>query len=292
MQPLGGELPEGVSSRQRVRFIAETLATAGRPVLFVEHDSIFVRTPALLQRVECDVAIHRWRGWEISPRTLYVGTTPEARTLLRTWEQLTEACPSVGSGYLLDQAWSLVSSQMPLRTLWLPRSYHDPMHDGNAFDMSVIQHSLPKCAQELNPLRDFPSMLRTARRAARTGAPEAHLLIRSNSAGREAAVVLLRDVQASGAAASAAATRSIAKAFRSDPACFSQIELSLCRWEEDVNAAMLAAEQAGARIVVVEPSGFVWNTMFTDLGRWIEADPQKRRFRIPPRTARESIYLQ
>ena len=57
-------------------------------------------------------------------------------------------------------------------------------------------------------------------------------------------------------------------------------------------AAMLAAEQAGARIVVVEPSGFVWNTMFTDLGRWIEADPQKRRFRIPPRTARESIYLQ
>lgn len=292
IEPLCGELPMGVSSRQQIRFIARSLETAGRPILFVEHDSVFIQAPSLLQQVECDVAVHRWRGWEISPRTLYLNTTTEAKALMQTWEQLIETCPTVGSGYLLDQAWSLVSSQTPLRTLWLPRSYHDPIHDGDAFGMSVIRHSLRTSALELNPLRDFPNMLRTARRAGRTGAPEAHLIIRSNSTGREAAVVVLRDVQTSGAAASASAMRSIAKAFRSNPACFSQIELSLCRWEEDVNATIAAAEHAGARIVVIEPTGFITNSMFSDLGLQIKAAPQQRRFRIPPRTARDIAYLQ
>ncbi|WP_157100032.1 hypothetical protein [Rhodoplanes sp. Z2-YC6860] len=292
IEPISGELPKGVSSRQQIRFIARSLETAGRPILFVEHDSVFIRTPSLLRQVECDVAVHRWRGWEISPRTLYLNNTMEAKVLVQTWERLIEACPTIGSGYLLDQAWSLVSSQVPLRTLWLPRSYHDSVYDGEAFDMSVIRHSLRTCTTELNPLRDFPNMLRTARRAGRTGAPEAHLVIRSASTGHEAAVVVLRDVQTSGAAASASAVRRVAKAFRNDPACFSQIELSLCRWEEDVNAAIAAAEHAGARVVVIEPTGFIYNAMFSDLGRQIEAVPQQRRFRIPPRTAQDVAYLQ
>jgi hypothetical protein len=292
IEPICGELPKGVSSRQQIRFLARSLETAGRPILFVEHDSVFIRTPSLLRQVECDVAVHRWRGWEISPRTLYLRNAMEAKVLVQTWERLIEACPTVGSGYLLDQAWSLVSSQVPLRTLWLPRSYHDSICDGEAFDMSVIRHSLRTSTVELNPLRDFPNMLRTARRAGRTGAPEAHLVIRSNSTGHEAAVVVLRDVQTSGAAASASAMRRIAKAFRSNPACFSQIELSLCRWEEDVNATIAAAEHAGARIVVIEPTGFIYNAMFSDLGQQIEAAPQQRRFRIPPRTAQDVAYLQ
>ena len=87
-------------------------------------------------------------------------------------------------------------------------------------------------------------------------------------------------------------SRRIAKVFRNNPACFSQIELSLCRWEEDVNAAIAAAEHAGARVVVIEPTGFIYNAMFSDLGQQIEAAPQQRRFRIPPRTAQDGAYLQ
>ncbi|WP_204277281.1 hypothetical protein, partial [Klebsiella oxytoca] len=62
---------------------------------------------------------------EISSRTLYFGRSGAAETLLRTWDGFSSTYPAVWDGYLLDQAWSLISSQLALHTIWLPRSYHE-----------------------------------------------------------------------------------------------------------------------------------------------------------------------
>ena len=91
------------------------------PLLFIEADATLSEPPLLPSFLDCDIALHKWNRWEMSARTLYVGRSPAAEALLRNWHHIATAYPAVWEGYLLDQAWSLTSSQMALDTVWLPR---------------------------------------------------------------------------------------------------------------------------------------------------------------------------
>jgi hypothetical protein len=290
VEPVDGVAPGCVTGIEKAQFIADVLEKAGRPILYVDPDATFRRPPLLLETVECDVAIHRWRNWELSTRTLYFGCTAEAKAVLQTWKHFIRTCPTVGDGYLLDQAWSLVASQAPLRTLWLPRSYHAATENHEPLDTLVVVHNLGPHTRELNPLDHFPGALQAARRACRTGAPEAQLVLKSSATDREAVVVLIRDVQATGTYDVAATVRDVAQAFSSNPGGFSRLELSMCRWLEDFNAGLSAAEQTGACVVVIEPTAYVWDRLFVDAGKRVSADAQNRVLRIRPQTSDKVFY--
>jgi hypothetical protein len=255
-----------VTGRQKIKFILDTWTNSDRPILWLDPDAVVKRPISLLDTVDCDVALHKWRGWEISTRTLYFGRSAAAEAVLRTWLRLADTFPETWEGYLLDQAWSLVASQIPLSTNWLPRSYHALAADHERHDPPVVIHNLAPGTCELSPCSDFPHALRIARRAGRTGAPEAQLVMSSRQDQRGGtAAVLLRRAGSMDARQVAAIVEDIAKAFDADPAGFAQLELSLCPWQDDLAATLTAARQQNAATIVVDPTHRIPDIMFRTL---------------------------
>ncbi len=121
-----------------------------------------VEPPLLPSSLDCDVALHKWNRWEMSARTLYLGRTAAAEALLRNWHHIASAYPAVWEGYLLDQAWSLTSSQMALDTVWLPRSYHAPAEDVGTPRHTTVVHNLPADNGDLGPDAEFGVAMRAA----------------------------------------------------------------------------------------------------------------------------------
>jgi hypothetical protein len=264
IERIDGTLAERATGRHKIKFILDTWEKSSQPILWLDPDSMVTRPASLLDTTDCDVGLHKWRGWEIATRTLYFGRSHAAEAVLRTWLGFAELYPDVWEGYLLDQAWSLVASQAPLSTLWLPRSYHSLIGDSQRRE-SVIAHHLPPDTDELAPKSDFPTALRTARRSSRTGSPEAQLVLSSRASGRGTAAVLLRHAGSVDARNVAAMVEDIAKAFDADSAGFKQLEVSLCPWQEDVASALAAARQENASTIILDPHHRVPDSFFRDL---------------------------
>jgi len=190
----------------------------------------------------------------MSARTLYLGRTERAEMLLRTWQQLAASYPAIWEGYLLDQAWSLTSSQMPLDTVWLPRLYHAAVDDVDARRHATILHNLSAADINLGPDPYFADLARGARRAGRTGARDSLLVINSDRPSEDSITVIVRDFEASGAREVAASIEAVTDAFARDCGGFGRLELSLCPWKEDIRAAREAARRANNRILEIAPS--------------------------------------
>jgi hypothetical protein len=246
---------------EKADFIARMWKRHGGPLLFVEADAVLREPPLLPAHLDCDFAAHRWNRWEMSARTIYFGSSGIAETLLHTWQNLCATYPSVWDGYLLDQAWSLTSSQMPLDTIWLPRSYHALAGDIDA--QQAIVHNIPTTSFDLGPDPDFSEVAREARRAARTGARDSLLVVDSPVASDNGVTVILRSVEASGARTMAASIEAVTEAFNTDCGGFGRLELSLCTWKEDVQAAKEAARNAKNQIIEIAP----WQELSSDLFR-------------------------
>jgi hypothetical protein len=264
IERIDGTLAERTTGRHKIKFILDTWELSSQPILWLDPDSVLMRRASLFDTTDCDIGLHKWRGWEIATRTLYFGRSPAAETVLRTWLRFADLYPDVWEGYLLDQAWSLVASQAPLSTLWLPRSYHSPSGDPQRRE-PVIAHNLPQDTDELSPDPDFPPALRAARRSARTGSPEAQLVMSSPANGRGTAAVLLRNVGSVDTGHVAAIVEDIAKAFDADSAGFKQLEVSLCPWQNDLTSVLAAARQEDASIIIVDPTHRVPDSLFRDL---------------------------
>ena len=260
--------PKILRGSDKTKFIRRMWSTSDRPILWVEPDSVFVTAPSLLTKVDSDFAVHKWNRCEMSARTLYFGRSAAAETLLRTWDEFAAGYPSVWEGYTLDQAWSLISSQLPINTVWLPRSYHEASSGRSRRSNPVIIHGVEATTNDLGPDQGFPKALRAARRAGRTGAPEALVAVKSQEGlkGQEdlrgAVTVILRDIQSTDARSVAATVDSVVAAFKKDPGGFSQLELSLCLWREDVNAATAVATTAKNKILNVTPAETLSSNLF------------------------------
>lgn len=231
------------------------------PLLFVDAGAILREAPLLPSFLGCDVALHKWNRWEMSARTLYLGRSAHAERLLRAWQQLAAAYPAIWDGYLLDQAWSLTSSQMPLDTVWLPRSYHALKGDLGA-SRATILHDQQTTTLELGPDPGFASIVRTARRAGRTGARDAFMVMTSKAATGGGIAVILRDVSASDAGAVAATVEAVTGAYAADCGGYGRLELSLCAWQDDVGPAREAAIHARYRILEIAPGQRIANDFF------------------------------
>jgi hypothetical protein len=264
IERIDGTPAEHVTGRHKIKFILDTWEKSSQPILWLDPDSVLTRPASLFDTTDCDVGLHKWRGWEIATRTLYFGRSAAAEAVLRTWLRFADMFPDIWEGYLLDQAWSLVASQAPLSTLWLPRSYHSLIGDPQRRE-PVIAHNLPPDTEELSPDPDFPTALRAARRSARTGSPEAQLVMTSRAGGHGTVAVLLRHAGSVDAGSVAAIVEDVAKAFDADPAGFAQLEVSLCPWQSDLTSALAAAHQENAATIIVDPTQRVPGNIFRDL---------------------------
>jgi hypothetical protein len=262
IEPIETHSSEEMLGFEKTGFILKMWRRHRVPLLFVEADAVLHEPPLLPANLGCDVALHKWNRWEMSARTLYFGRSDAAEALLCNWHHLATSHPTIWEGYLLDQAWSLTSSQMPIDTVWLPRAYHS-LTGEVARRQATIVHNLPVTTTDLGPDPGFASLVRGARRAGRTGARDTLIILRSEVPSEQGITVILRDVAISDVRTVAARIEAVTRAFAADPGGFAQLELSLCSWQEDVRAATLAANMVKQRIVEITP----WQTLPDDLFR-------------------------
>ncbi|CCD85288.1 conserved protein of unknown function [Bradyrhizobium sp. ORS 285] len=241
-----------VSAAEKASFIRRMWQRQAEPLLFVDPDVILQAAPTLPLLVDCDFSVHKWNGWEMSARTLYFGRSRAAEMMLTTWHEIASSYPDVWDGYLIDQTWSLVSSQLPLDTVWLPRSYHAVAGETGARNAAIV-HNLTPTTADLGPDAGFAEMVRSARRAGRAGARDPLLVIDSNQPSKTAVTVILSGAEASDARITAASIEALTQAFTRDHGGFSRLELSLCPWPQDARLAREAALLAANRVVEVTP---------------------------------------
>jgi len=261
IEPVDTEFSDRLLCFEKVEFLLRMWNKYREPLLFVEAGAVLREAPLLPSFLGCDVALHKWNRWEMSARTLYLGRTDRAERLLRVWQQLAASYPAIWEGYLLDQAWSLTSSQMPLDTVWLPRSYHALKGDLGAMRATIL-HDQQTTTLELGPDPAFASIARTARRAGRTGARDAFMVMTSKAETGTGIAVILRDVSGSDAGAVAATVEAVTGAYAADCGEYSRLELSLCAWQDDVGAARDAAARARYRILEIAPGQRIANDFF------------------------------
>jgi hypothetical protein len=242
-----------LTAADKADFIQRMWRRHSSPLLFVESDVILQAVPDLPVLADCDFAVHKWNGWEMSARVLYFGRSRAAETMLKTWQEIASSYPDVWDGYLIDQAWSLTSSQMPLDTIWLPRSYHAVAGRGETAPAMIV-HNLRPTSADLGPDPEFAEMVRSARRAGRAGARDSLLVVHSEARSAKAVMVILRDFEGSSARAIAARVDALTSAFAADCGGFSRLELTLCPWQEDVRIAREAAYLANNEVIEVVPS--------------------------------------
>ncbi|WP_426443194.1 hypothetical protein [Bradyrhizobium genosp. P] len=248
---------------EKAAFILRMWQQHREPLLFIEADATLSEPPLLPSNLDCDVALHKWNRWEMSARTLYLGRSAAAEALLRNWHHIAAAYPPVWDGYLLDQAWSLTSSQLPLDTVWLPRSYHAPTEDLGTPRHTTIVHNLPADNADLGPDAEFGIAMRGARRASRSGGRDSMIVVTSQAAATDAITVIMRDIATSDAREVAASIEAVTGAFAADCGGFGRLELSLCPWLDDIRAAKSAAKSANNRVIEIAP----WQTLPADLFR-------------------------
>jgi len=242
-----------VTAADKAEFMQRMWQRHSAPLLFVDADVILQAVPDLPVLADCDFAVHKWNGWEMSARVLYFGRSKAAETMLKTWQEIASSYPDVWEGYLIDQAWSLTSSQMPLDTVWLPRSYHAVAGGGETAPATIV-HNLTPTSGDLGPDPEFAEMVRSARRAGRAGARDSLLVVHSEARSAKTIMVILRDFEGSSARAIAARVDALTSAFAADCGGFSRLELTLCPWQEDVRIAREAAYLANNEVVEVGPS--------------------------------------
>lgn len=267
IEPIETSLDDRMLGFEKAEFILNMWQRHRAPLLFIEADAALRKPPLLPAHIGCDFAVHKWNRWEMSPHTLYFGRSEPTEMLLRNWQHLARSYPAVSDGYLLDQAWSLTSAQTPLDTVWLPRTYHALIGDTGTRRDAVIAHNLSGAIIDLGPDPDFADMVRSARRAGRTGAREALIVLTSPAPARatQGITVILRDFAASSARAVAASVEAVTRAFATDPGAFSQFELSLCPWQDDIRTATKAAEMARHRVLEISPTQPLPGDLFRNL---------------------------
>jgi hypothetical protein len=261
IEPIDTQLDDRVLCFEKAEFMLRMWSKYREPLLFVETDATFREAPLLPSFLGCDVALHKWNRWEMSARTLYLGRTERAEMLLRTWQRLAASYPAIWEGYLLDQAWSLTSSQVPLDTVWLPRSYHALKGDLGAMRATIL-HSEQTTTLDLGPDPGFAGIARAARRAGRTGPRDAFMIMTSKAENGTGIAVILRDVSASDAGAVAATVEAVTGAYAADCGGYGRLELTLCAWQDDVGAAREAAAHARYRILEIAPGQRIANDFF------------------------------
>lgn len=263
-----------LTAADKSAFLARMWRRSREPLLYVDPDVMFQAVPDLPQLASCDFAVHKWNGWEMSARTLYFGRSVAAEALLATWHDIATSYPDVWDGYVIDQAWSAVTSQMALDTVWLPRSYHAVAGEADMRRATIV-HNLPPTGMDRGADADFAVRARLPRRAGRAGATDSLLVITSEAASDQAVTVVLRD-EGSPARDTAASLQALTTAFARDNGGFCRLEVSLCAWQDDVRIVRDAARRSDNNLIEIAPG----QTLRPDLFRALAANARSQPFNL------------
>ena len=234
----------------KIDFIIAQWEQTSRPVFWIDPGAAVHQHPLLPQALECDFAVHKRPSGEMQPGALFFHQTEAARALLDVWQRLSRAYPALPEAFLLDQAWTLASSQRQIETAWLPEAYGKAGRPDLRDRDAVIQFQSSAAALQLED--ELARRCQRARRFGRHQAPEPHLVMPGMSRRRGPITVLLRDVLASSTADVSAAIEAVARAFAHDSAGFAQMELVLCAWDDDVEMVMQIDDDSW--VLVTDPS--------------------------------------
>jgi hypothetical protein len=185
------------ASSPKVDFIIEQWTNASRPVFWIDPHARLKGHPLLPQALGCDFAVHRRPNGAMTTGALFFHQTESARALLDIWQRLTRSHPDLPESFLLDQAWTLATSQRQIETAWLPDAYwrtsEIKVQDG------TIILSKPAAGHDDQLLAPLAIPLQSGRRFGRHQAPEAHLVIKGSAGARKPITVVIRDVLAASA---------------------------------------------------------------------------------------------
>ena len=234
----------------RIDFIIGQWAASSLPVFWLDPRARVQGLPLLPQSLGCDFAVHRRPNGEMDTGAMYFGRSEPARALLDVWLRLARSHPHLPEAFLLDQAWTLACAQRQIETAWLPDAYWQTGTMG-ARDGSVIIRA-DAVSDVPGPLAHAASLLQSARKFGRHNAPEAHLIMKGLQDGRGPVTVMIRDVLAAGGADVSAAIEAAASAFAADPGGFSQMEIVLCVWDDDVDSVMQVEDHSW--VLMTDPS--------------------------------------
>jgi hypothetical protein len=251
-----------VPGSSKVDFIIRQWEQAHRPVFWIAPDAHVLAHPVLPQSLGCDFAVHKQRSGEMETGVLFFHQTESARALLDAWQFLGCSRPDLPEAFLLDQAWTLASSQRQIETAWLPDSYWQAGEPPPGNRATVIQYDPSGGAHA--PGEYLALRFQRGRRFGRHQAPEAHLIMQSPAPTRRPITVLVRDVRAGTAQSVSGAVEAIAQAFAADPGGFSQMEVVLCAWDDDVDAVLQIEDDAW--VLVTDPTERLEPNAFSVLG--------------------------
>jgi len=117
------EIPVHAGGLPKIDFIIHQWERANRPIFWIDPDARVRRHPLLPQSLGCDFAVHKRGSGRMETGAMFFHQTEPARALLEIWQRLTRDHPNLPEAFLLDQAWTLVSSQRQIETAWLPDTY-------------------------------------------------------------------------------------------------------------------------------------------------------------------------
>ena len=246
----GSEIPIHASGLPKIDFIIRQWERANRPVFWIDPDARVRHHPLLPQSLGCDFAIHKRRSGQMETGAVFFHQTEPARALLDIWRRLSVNFPDLPEAFLLDQAWTLVSSQRQIETAWLPGTYWQAAELEPWNRTTIIQYdpiSAPPPPEEY-----FTQPFQRARQFGRHQAPEAHLIMPGPTQTRGPITVLIRDVLAGNAQSVSGAIEAAARAFATDPGGFSRLEVVLCAWDSDVDFVMQIEDDSW--VLVTDPS--------------------------------------
>jgi hypothetical protein len=245
-----GSKSEILSGLPKIDFIIRQWERTNRPIFWIDPEARVFHHPVLPHSLGCDFAVHKRPSGEMEIGAMFFHQTEAARALLDTWQRLTRGYPDLPEAFLIDQAWTLVSAQRQIETAWLPDTYWHPAGHQSWNRTGVIQYD--PADRPRSPEEYFTPPFRRARRFGRHQAPEAHLIMQGVVTTRGPITVLIRDVLAGNAQSVSGAIEAAAKAFAADPGGFSQMEVVLCAWDEDLDAVMQIEDDTW--VLVTDPS--------------------------------------
>ncbi len=233
----------------KVDYIVRQWEQTDCPIFWIAPNATIRSRPLLPQSIGCDFAVYKSRSGRMETGAMFFHRTEPARALLDLWQRLSHLYPDVPESFLLDQAWTSISSQRQLDTLWLPDCYWRSTATARERPSAVIEYD------DLGgpTVTDPPIALhfQRARRFDRHQAPEPHLIMQSASKTGEPITVLIRDVLTSKSTSVSTAVEAAALAFANDPGGFSRMELVLGAWSDDVDAVIEIADDGW--VLLIDP---------------------------------------
>ncbi len=239
-----------LTAASKVDIILQHWSTSCRPVFWIDPHARVLAHPLLPQATDCDFAVRCGRDGAMTTESVFFHQTEEASDLLDIWHRLVNAYPDLPDHILLDQAWTMTCAQRQVTTTWLPESYGQPNASGQRDRAVILAGTLSDHGED--ELSLHAATLHTGRRFHRPQAPEAHLIIR-NPAGRSGLVtVVVRDTLQASATDVRGSIEAAATAFAADSGGFSQMEIVLCGWSEDIEAVLQIEDHSS--VVMTDPA--------------------------------------